>query len=162
MIVLVLSCSTLSTTVEAEEPDPESPVRGECPTDAPSTCNPKGAPAARPLNVLGAPLAKCSVDPLTGWFRDGTCRTDVADRGLHTVCAELDEGFLAYTKSRGNDLSTARGSFPGLSPGDRWCLCAARWEEARQAGVAPRVVLEATDDAALRVVDRAHLEGHGR
>lgn len=129
-------------------------------TPAPAPCDPEGPPAIAPLDVLGRPLATCSTDPLTGWFRDGSCRTDTSDRGLHTVCASLTTDFLAYTKARGNDLSTPRGSFPGLQPGDRWCLCAARWDEARRAGVAPEVVLEATDDAALGVVTLDHLKAH--
>lgn len=111
-----------------------------------------------PQSVLGEPLAICSLDPLTGYFRSGRCETGPSDRGVHVVCSEVDAEFLAYTKARGNDLSTPRGSFPGLTAGDRWCLCASRWEEARRAGVAPPVVLEATDEAALRVVDRETLE----
>ncbi|MEM6533000.1 MAG: DUF2237 domain-containing protein [Myxococcota bacterium] len=117
--------------------------------------------AARgPTNVLGAPLGTCSLDPLTGWFRTGSCKTGPRDRGVHVVCASMTEDFLSFTKSKGNDLSTPRGSFPGLKPGDRWCLCASRWEEARRAGHAPKVVLEATDDAALRVVEIKNLESH--
>ena len=89
---------------------------------------------------------------MTGWYRDGFCRTDENDRGSHTVCAELTTTFLEYTKSLGNDLSTPRPEFgfPGLNPGDRWCLCAGRWREAMRAGVAPAVVLEATHENALR------------
>ena len=113
-------------------------------------------------SVAGTPLATCSMDPLTGFFRDGQCRTGPEDRGVHVVCAEVDADFLAYTASRGNDLSTPRPrlGFAGLKPGDRWCLCAARWEEARQAGAAPPVVLEATHPAALRSTTRAALEAH--
>ncbi|MEM8557374.1 MAG: DUF2237 domain-containing protein [Bacteroidota bacterium] len=115
-----------------------------------------------PLNVLGTPLGPCSVDPLTGFFRTGDCRTGPQDRGTHVVCAVVTEAFLAYTKARGNDLSTpipAYG-FPGLKPGDRWCLCVLRWTEALAAGVAPPVVLEATHAKALEVVDLATLEAH--
>ena len=103
-------------------------------------------------NVLGSELAVCSVSPMTGWFRDGYCRTDLQDQGSHTVCAELTETFLQYTKSLGNDLSTPRPQFgfPGLVAGDRWCLCAGRWREAMRSGVAPPVVMEATHQAALR------------
>ena len=103
-------------------------------------------------NVLGSRLALCSQSPLTGWYRDGYCRTDEQDQGSHTVCAELTQTFLEYTKSLGNDLSTPRPQFgfPGLEPGDRWCLCAGRWREALRGGVAPPVVLEATHEAALR------------
>jgi uncharacterized protein (DUF2237 family) len=95
---------------------------------------------------------------MTGWFRDGSCRTDEADRGSHTVCAQVTADFLAFTASRGNDLSTPRGGFPGLRPGDRWCLCDGRFAEADEAGVAPPVVLEATHEAALRRVERERLE----
>ena len=100
------------------------------------------ANAAR--NVLGSQLEVCSLDPLTGWFRDGYCRTNHHDHGVHVVCATMTEDFLAFTKSRGNDLSTRRGGFPGLRPGDGWCLCAARWREAMNAGAAPLVNLQAT------------------
>lgn len=102
------------------------------------------------------------MDPLTGFFRTGDCRTGPQDRGTHVVCAVVTEAFLAYTKARGNDLSTpipAYG-FPGLKPGDRWCLCVLRWTEALAAGVAPPVVLEATHAKALEVVDLATLEAH--
>jgi uncharacterized protein (DUF2237 family) len=102
-------------------------------------------------NVLGGALAPCSQDPLTGWFRDGCCNTDSRDQGLHTVCAVMTAEFLAFSRARGNDLSTPRPEygFPGLAPGDRWCLCAARWQEAFEAGIAPRVVLAATHAATL-------------
>ena len=105
-------------------------------------------------NVLGEPLVPCSYDPLTGYFRDGCCRTDPEDRGLHVVCAVMTERFLAFSKSRGNDLSTPRPDFdfPGLKPGDRWCLCAMRWMEAYEHGLAPDVVLESTHLNALGVV----------
>jgi len=96
------------------------------------------------LNVLGSKLEICSLDPLTGWFRDGYCRTDDSDHGVHVVCATMTENFLAFTKSRGNDLSSKRGGFPGLKPGDGWCLCAARWREAMSVGAAPLVNLRAT------------------
>lgn len=104
-------------------------------------------------NVLGGPLAPCSYDPLTGWFRDGCCNTDARDAGLHTVCALMTADFLAFSRSRGNDLVTPRPEwgFPGLKPGDRWCLCATRWQEAFEAGCAPRVVLAATHEATLAV-----------
>jgi hypothetical protein len=104
-------------------------------------------------NVLGSPLNPCSMNPMTGWYRDGYCRTDENDQGSHTVCSELTITFLEYTKSLGNDLSNPRPEFgfPGLRPGDRWCLCAGRWREAMRAGVAPPVVLEATHSNALRM-----------
>ncbi len=111
-------------------------------------------------NVTGGALALCSTDPLTGWKRDGCCNTDEHDHGTHTVCAEVTEEFLAFSKSVGNDLSTPRGGFPGLKPGDRWCLCAPRWEEARIAGFAPSVVLEATHAGTLEYTALGHLQAH--
>ncbi len=113
-------------------------------------------------NVLGGALALCSTEPLTGWFRDGCCRTDAADQGSHSVCAIVTEEFLVFSRSVGNDLSTPRPEygFPGLQAGDRWCLCASRWEEARQAGFAPEVVLEATHERALEVTALGHLQAH--
>ena len=106
-------------------------------------------------NILGGELAPCSLDPLTGWHRDGCCRTGPGDMGVHTVCVEVDAEFLAFSKSRGNDLSTPlpQYGFPGLKPGDRWCLCASRWQEALEAGCAPKVHLEATHFATLEFVD---------
>jgi uncharacterized protein len=106
------------------------------------------------LNVLGGPLLACSFDPLTGFFRDGCCETGPDDSGSHTVCARVTEDFLEFSRARGNDLSTPRPGlrFRGLKAGDRWCVCAARWVEAYEAGVAPPVVLEATHEAALRLV----------
>jgi uncharacterized protein (DUF2237 family) len=116
----------------------------------------------RGRSVLGTPLLPCSVAPLTGWFRDGCCNTDARDFGLHTVCCEMTEAFLAFSRSVGNDLSTPRPEygFPGLKPGDRWCVCAARWEEARRAGVAPPVLLEATHEAALAICRLEDLQAH--
>ena len=113
-------------------------------------------------NVLGGPLLPCSLEPLTGWYRDGCCNTDAADIGLHTVCAVMTEEFLAFSKSAGNDLSTPRPEygFPGLNPGDRWCLCARRWADARVAGFAPEVVLEATHETTLEVTMLGHLQAH--
>jgi uncharacterized protein (DUF2237 family) len=113
-------------------------------------------------NVLGGELQTCSEDPMTGFYRDGCCHTGPRDHGKHVVCAVMTEDFLRFTKSKGNDLSTPRPSmnFPGLDPGDRWCLCAARWEEARRAGNAPPVVLAATHQAALTVVDLDDLQEH--
>jgi hypothetical protein len=114
-------------------------------------------------NVNGEPLQGCSEDPLTGFYRDGFCHTGERDTGTHVVCAEVTEEFLTFTASRGNDLSTPRPQFrfPGLKPGDRWCLCALRWEEARQAGVAPPVVLESTHIGVLEYVDEATLRSYG-
>jgi len=105
-------------------------------------------------NVLGGRLEPCSVEPRTGFFRDGCCNTGPDDLGLHVVCARMTAKFLAFSAERGNDLSTPQPEvgFPGLKPGDRWCLCAGRWREALDAGVAPPVVLSATHEEALAVV----------
>lgn len=110
----------------------------------------------------GGPLDICSIDPLTGFYRDGCCGTGPEDRGSHTVCAVMTMEFLAFSRERGNDLSTPRPEFgfPGLKPGDRWCLCAARWLDAHEAGLAPPVILGATNEAALEVVPREPLEAH--
>ncbi|MDJ0831979.1 MAG: DUF2237 domain-containing protein [Gammaproteobacteria bacterium] len=106
-------------------------------------------------NVLGSDLLDCSLAPKTGFFRDGSCRTDDQDRGLHTVCAIVSDEFLQFSKAQGNDLITPipQFDFPGLKPGDRWCLCASRWKQAQLAGVAPQVVLEATHANTLEIVD---------
>jgi uncharacterized protein (DUF2237 family) len=113
-------------------------------------------------NVLGGPLADCSKAPMTGFFRDGCCNTSDEDAGSHTVCAVVTADFLRFSKSRGNDLSTPapQFGFPGLKPGDRWCLCASRWREALQAGAAPLVVLGATHQRALEVITLADLKRH--
>ena len=113
-----------------------------------------------PVNVAGGPLEPCSSDPLTGFFRDGACNTCAEDRGSHTVCAVMTAEFLAYSKYVGNDLSTPRPEFrfPGLRPGDRWCLCAARFLQAYQEGCAPGVNLAATHRRALDIVPRDVLE----
>ena len=105
-------------------------------------------------NVLGENLQTCCTSPMTGFYRDGTCNTGPNDMGVHVVCAEMTEAFLTYTKAQGNDLSTPvpMYQFPGLKPGDRWCLCASRWKEAYDAGMAPKVVLAATHEAALKTV----------
>ena len=113
-------------------------------------------------NVLGTELEPCSTAPLTGFYRDGCCDTGAEDIGVHVVCARMTEEFLTFTASRGNDLSApipAHG-FPGLSPGDHWCLCASRWQEALEAGVAPAVRLVATHARVLEWVDRADLDAH--
>ncbi len=114
------------------------------------------------LNVLGGPLASCSDDPLTGFFRNGCCDTDHEDTGLHTVCAVMTDAFLVFSRAQGNDLSTPHPEhgFPGLAAGDRWCLCVGRWREALAAGVAPPVVLAATHEETLAVVALEDLERH--
>lgn len=112
--------------------------------------------------MLGGELLTCSLEPRTGFFRDGCCRTGPDDHGIHVVCSRVTAEFLEYSRSQGNDLMTAipEYGFPGLKPGDAWCLCAARWQEALVAGVAPPVVLEATSEAALRVVRLEDLQAH--
>lgn len=111
------------------------------------------------LNVLGHALQPCSKDPVTGWFRDGSCRTDASDAGRHVVCARVTEDFLSFSRDAGNDLSTPRPQFrfPGLSPGDCWCLCAARFKEAYEAGHAPEVSLRSTEQSVLQIVPLAML-----
>jgi uncharacterized protein (DUF2237 family) len=111
-------------------------------------------------NVFCEPLAICSERPVTGFCRSGCCHTGPEDLGLHTVCVEVTAEFLAFSKSRGNDLSTPRPEFgfPGLEPGDRWCLCAARWREAFEAGRAPRVVLAATHEPTLELLELGDLK----
>ena len=114
------------------------------------------------LNVLGGPLAPCSEEPRTGYYRNGCCDTGHDDVGMHTVCAVMTDAFLAYSRLAGNDLSTPRPNlgFPGLVAGDRWCLCVGRWREAFAAGMAPPVVLAATHEEALAVVPLEDLERH--
>jgi len=111
-------------------------------------------------NILGQPLETCSRQHLTGFFRTGCCETSEDDVGSHTVCAQMTAEFLAFSKARGNDLSTSRAGFVGLRPGDRWCMCAARWLEAHLAGVAPPVILAATHEAVTAIVQRADLLAH--
>lgn len=113
-------------------------------------------------NVFGEPIEACSISPLTGFYRTGCCHTGPDDFGLHTVCVQVTDEFLAFSKARGNDLSTPlpEFGFSGLSPGDRWCLCAARWKEAFDAGMAPRVVLRATHEATLEIVPLEDLKRH--
>ena len=115
-----------------------------------------------PNNVLGTELEPCSAEPLTGFYRDGCCRTGADDTGLHVVCARMTAEFLEFSRTRGNDLITPRPEFlfPGLQPGDQWCLCAARWQEALDAGVAPPVVLESTHISALEFVQLDDLMRH--
>jgi uncharacterized protein len=119
-------------------------------------------PSRDDCNVLGGPLEACSTEPRTGFFRDGSCNTGPDDVGLHVVCAQMTAEFLAYSRARGNDLSTPvpEFGFPGLRPGDRWCLCAGRWREARDDGVAPPVILAATHEETLAVVPLDELKRH--
>ncbi|MEQ8791944.1 MAG: DUF2237 domain-containing protein [Pirellulaceae bacterium] len=117
---------------------------------------------SRAKNVLGETLEVCCSDPVTGFYRDGCCNTGQGDVGLHIVCAEMTEEFLSFSVERGNDLVTPNElfGFPGLAPGDRWCLCVARWKEAFEAGVAPPVVLAATHMSTLEFVDLEDLRAH--
>ena len=120
----------------------------------------KGGGRRSSRNVLGEPIESCSIRPMTGFFRDGCCDTSREDRGSHTVCAVMTAAFLEFSKSRGNDLSTPvpEYGFPGLQPGNRWCLCAPRWQEAFEANCAPRVVLRATHEGALQYCALADLK----
>lgn len=113
-------------------------------------------------NVLGGMLKSCSQSPKTGYFRDGCCRTDETDRGRHVICVQVTREFLSFSRSKGNDLTTPvrQYGFPGLKPGDQWCLCATRWREALIAGVAPKVDLEATEKSALEIVSIEDLMAH--
>ncbi|MCB5188264.1 DUF2237 domain-containing protein [Methylobacillus caricis] len=115
-----------------------------------------------PRNVLGTTLQPCSMDPITGFSRSGSCETGPEDIGSHTVCAMMTEEFLVFSKAKGNDLSTPRPEygFDGLEPGDRWCLCASRWHEAAEEGFAPPVILEATHERALEIISLADLKYH--
>lgn len=115
-----------------------------------------------PSNVLGGELEPCSFEPLTGFYRDGCCRTGKEDVGMHTVCVQTTAEFLEFSQRAGNDLSTPipEYAFPGLHPGDRWCLCCLRWKEAFQAGAAPPVVLEATHVSVLEFIDLEDLQAH--
>ena len=111
-------------------------------------------------NVLGKPLKTCCTDPMTGFYRTGKCETGAGDEGIHVVCARMTAEFLSFSRARGNDLATPMPEFgfPGLKPGDRWCLCAARWKEALDAGAAPQVVLESTHAVTLQVVPLEELK----
>ena len=133
-----------------------------CPSSEPATKFPMVTKRNNQKNVLGTALKMCSVDPLTGFTRSGSCEGHEADFGCHAVCAQVTEAFLKFSLMAGNDLSTPRPEyeFPGLKPGDRWCVCAARWEEARKAGKAPPVVLESTHESALEHVKLEHLRKH--
>lgn len=122
----------------------------------------RGYIACMAKNVLGTDLQTCSMNPRTGWFRDGCCNTGAGDSGLHLVCVRATAEFLEFSRRAGNDLSTPRPEyqFPGVQPGDRWCLCATRWVEARDAGVAPPVVLEATHMSMLEFATLEELQAH--
>ena len=136
------------------------PEENEAGTCQPAVSDQLQVRTPQSLNVLGNELELCSSNPVTGWFRDGYCRTDAQDRGSHTVCAEMSDAFLSFTRAHGNDLSTPRPAsrFGGLKAGDRWCLCSARWLEAHHAGKAPKVVLAASHSASLKVIELKELE----
>jgi uncharacterized protein (DUF2237 family) len=132
----------------------------------------RNTPRNGPRNVLGGALETCGKDPMTGFYRTGCCETGPDDLGVHVVCAVVTDEFLQFSKSRGNDLSTPRPGFAGLKGGDPWCLCAMRWVEAEQAGMAPPIVLAATHEATLQVasletllpyaLDREMVGGQGK
>ena len=128
----------------------------------PALANDESTTMAMPKNVLGEELETCCTDPMTGFYRDGCCRTGPDDMGLHLVCIQATEEFLEFSKERGNDLSTPNPmyQFPGLAEGDRWCLCVERWKEALDAGMAPAVVLAATHISTLEFVDLEDLRAH--
>ncbi len=113
-------------------------------------------------NVLGTPLQTCSTDPMTGWFRNGCCDTGAGDMGMHVVCCQVTAEFLEFSKQAGNDLTTPMPEyrFPGLKPGDRWCLCATRFKEAYDAGFAPNIILEATHMSAIEFANLEELQEH--
>ena len=142
----------------------ESARTGRRPPAKPMSQAPSPEPTASPsaLNVLGQPLEICSCAPVTGWYRDGSCRTDAQDQGMHTVCCIVSEAFLTYSRAQGNDLSSPvlAFGFPGLKPGDHWCLCARRWLQAYEDGMAPPVRLEACEQSTLTVIPLAALQGH--
>ncbi|MBT8494066.1 MAG: DUF2237 domain-containing protein [Deltaproteobacteria bacterium] len=156
LAVAILAISCASSEPKAT-PTPDQ-TASACAAEPGTTCGPEPIHQARGdeqgQNILGETLAVCGTEPMTGYYRDGRCMTGADDRGVHVVCAEMTAEFLSFTKARGNDLSTPRPEyrFAGLKPGDRWCLCASRWREAHEAGLAPPVVVEATH---LRALDFA-------
>jgi uncharacterized protein len=165
---LALAACDPARTVRTDEPaqlptatDAPTCVAAPGATAAPDNClGTAGEPTSSgSRNLLGGPLQPCPSAHQTGFYRDGFCNTGADDAGVHVVCARVTDDFLAYSRSRGNDLVTARGGFPGLRAGDGWCLCARRWREAFDAGVAPSVVLEASHEAALQVASVKQLSG---
>ena len=157
-LLIALGC-TASATPPQPLPAPEAAV---CPPDTGCTGHAGRPQQPGSRNVLGQPLQPCPSRHATGFYRDGACNTGAGDTGVHVGCAEVTEPFLQFTRSRGNDLLTPRPGFPGLRPGDGWCLCAARWQEALEAGVAPPVVLAATHEAALRFSSLESLRANDR
>ncbi|MEB3263907.1 MAG: DUF2237 domain-containing protein [Synechococcus sp.] len=127
-----------------------------------TSSDPASPATATARNVLGGPLEVCGCQPLTGWFRDGSCRSDPSDLGQHTVCCVVNEAFLSYSRAQGNDLSTPAPAyqFPGLKPGDCWCVCATRWLQAYEDGMAPPVRLAACEVSTLEVIPLEVLRAH--
>ncbi len=127
-----------------------------------TTADPSTSATTSARNVLGGPLEVCGCQPLTGWFRDGSCRSDPSDLGQHTVCCVVNEAFLSYSRAQGNDLSTPVPAyqFPGLRPGDCWCVCATRWLQAYEDGMAPPVRLAACEVSTLEVIPLEVLRSH--
>ena len=161
-VVLVSSCATKREQTPTAQLDQSKGALLTPSTDEPQACIGPGPQAKHgsARNVVGAPLAACPAKSVTGFYRDGYCSTGPEDKGVHVVCARVTQEFLNYSKAQGNDLVTPRSGFGGLGDGDAWCLCAARWREAAGAGVAPPVLLEATDIRALDTIDMAELRQH--
>ncbi len=156
-LALVWTCAALAAGCR---PEPV-PTREAPETNA---CVGRGGEVAKPgmRNVLGTALQPCPARTATGFYRDGFCSTGPEDTGVHVVCATVTDAFLTFSAAQGNDLITPRGAFPGLRAGDAWCLCAARYREALDAGVAPPVIAEATDEAALRTMTSRELSAHAQ
>lgn len=166
-LVLFCACKSPEARPEAaapsQPPKPQRPTGVTSPATSAEACALPSSPVssqASDKNIDDRPLEVCGTSPLTGFFRDGRCSTGADDTGVHVVCSEVTQAFLQFSKARGNDLLTPRGGFQGLKPGDRWCLCAARWREANEAGVGPPVVIEATHQAAVSVVPATELRAH--
>jgi uncharacterized protein (DUF2237 family) len=160
LLSIVLPGCGANTGAPPAAPQESALSQGPRAAEANACAMPDVDPGNEQRSVTGATLARCGSTLITGFHRDGRCTTGTDDHGVHVVCAEVTEAFLSFTASRGNDLTTPRGSFPGLHAGDPWCLCASRWAEAYEAGVAPPVVLEATHERALDFVPRAALTQH--
>ncbi len=163
----LLGCHSEPAATQAVDPVmPASPAAvepaGAAAAPGPGACVGRGGEPAKlgMRNVLGSALRSCPSRTATGFHRDGFCSTGADDAGVHVVCATVTSAFLQFSAAHGNDLITARGDFPGLRDGDAWCLCAARFREALDAGVAPPVIVEATDEAALRTISSAELGAH--
>lgn len=155
-------CLALGLLVNGCTPAQQTPVAQESNLNG-CVLPPQENPSERSdLNVFDQPLATCGTSPMTGVYRDGRCATGADDVGVHVVCAEVTDAFLGFTKAQGNDLVTPARGFPGLRAGDRWCLCASRWAEAEAQGVAPPVIMEATNARAAAMIGRERLDAHAR